>query len=198
MKFELSQDHKEIKEKLKFVEENDIGVLVRNEFVNVKEELLYCINEYNKRYKVCEEKIDIVKSIKEETHDFHLYENSVICGIYYVDLPDGNIDHGDYQSPMLSFINPKKEKRTLEVEEGFLYIFPSYYKFGEKYEMCKSLSITFQTRPRDRVVELQGKNLQQLIAKSQSMTGGVGLVEYFKEKPYELKKFLQLSKDIQK
>ena len=154
MEFEISLNSKEIVQKLDILQQNflnsdldwdyDSGTepdwrfttlawtpwakpLHKEEFSSLKNKLLHCLQEYNKRFNVCTGKIEITNSwfkFMEEgiISKFHVHDGSLLSGSYYPLLPEGAAN--------LSVIIPEKERKEIPIKEGHLYVFPSWLEHG--------------------------------------------------------------------
>ena len=135
IEFQISDNPNEVTEKLNpylsSVGKNKIpywsAILNQDEFLSLKEKFFNCVKEYNEKFQLHKKKIEITNSwfnvmSQDSGIRFHSHKDSLLSGVYYPNLPEGSLN--------LSFISSKKEKTTLPIKEGHLYIFPSMLEHG--------------------------------------------------------------------
>ena len=199
LEFEISHDPKEVVQKLNPYISDDLPIhellttgtssyktldhiLDKKEFSSLKEEILCCVKEYNKRYRVHKKDIKLENSwfnvmTKGSQLTFHIHNGSLLTGTYYPFLPAGSVDlaiidpenirslitsgksvkHLQEQSRLK---DDNREKRTIPIKEGHLYVFPSWLEHGTLNNNCdKRIVISFNTTFLD--VGESGNMLQQ-------------------------------------
>lgn len=134
-------------------------ILKEKEFLSLKDEVLYCTEEYIKKFNICPSKIIKVTNSwcnvmpRGSTLKFHMHVGSLLSGVYYPLLPEDAMHLSilnPTQSSKSNYPNSKddiRERRMLPTKEGHLYIFPSYFEHGsiEPNNCDKRISINFNT-----------------------------------------------------
>lgn len=143
-------------------------ILDKKEFLSLKEEILCCVEEYNKRYRVHKQDIKLENSwfnvmTKGTQLSFHIHNGSLLTGGYYPFLPAGSadlviIDPETIRSLITSGKSVRhlqelsrskddnREKRSIPIKEGYLYVFPSWLEHGTLNNNCdKRIVISFNT-----------------------------------------------------
>jgi uncharacterized protein (TIGR02466 family) len=188
MEFEISHDPKEIVQKLDLFQTDltSHGLLVdtdaaasssyeslqpilnQKEFSSLKDELLCCVREYNKRYSIHKKDITFDNSWfnvmpKGSRLYFHIHNGSLFTGTYYPLLPEDATDLViiDPEQRVRSPVTPCKsigllveksnkskddnrERKSIHIKEGHAYIFPSWLEHGTLNNNCdKRISISF-------------------------------------------------------
>jgi len=151
------------------------SILDQKEFSPLQDVLLYCIEEYNKKFNIYSSKIIMTNSwcnvmSQGSTLKFHMHAGSILSGIYYPQLPEGAMN--------LSIIDPKymwslvksgkehyptqtynltekyfkskddnRKRKTIPLKEGHLYVFPSWLEHGstDSNKCDERISISFNT-----------------------------------------------------
>ena len=127
------------------------SILKQKEFLSLKNEILYCTEEYNKKFNICSKTIRVTNSWcnvmpRGSTLKFHMHVGSILSGVYYPLLPEGAI-HLSIINPTQSSKDDNRERRMIPMKEGHLYIFPSYFEHGsiEPNNCDKRIVISFNT-----------------------------------------------------
>ena len=127
-------------------------ILDQKEFSSLKDEILCGVREYDERYGIHKKDIKLENSWfnvmpKGSTLTFHIHNGSLLTGAYYPLLPKGSADleiiDPEYirslitSGKSLKVLHEKwrsqddnREKRTIPIKEGHLYVFPSWLEHG--------------------------------------------------------------------
>ena len=161
------------------------------EFKSLKAELLYCVKEYNNRYRTHNKDIKFANSwfnvmTKGAKLYFHIHNRSLLTGVYYPSLPKDSADliliDPEYVRSLinsgkslklldkkLKSKNDNRERKALRLEEGHLYIFPSWLEHGTYTNNSKNrVVISFNTdfvkdSTKTKGTEYTEKNLEKFL-----------------------------------